>query len=468
MAEGRRLGSRGEPVDGSKVQCPFPDCNSRVKCFVQHLNKIHKLEDRETAAELLEGFDLRRCFQCGFYSVAEHGLARHKCPNRTGPPVLGADAEEGSVSNGSEDRAEDDPGEGDPDGPMGGDELGGDGGDPNQLDAGFSTMKHPTLENIAGPLLVTFSDIASKILGLITDRDLDDTIRDRAERALYNLPEALKNVEYAAGGKSANRKKALRNVVIALNRSDDILGEIERLADRMQARLQRTQGRRLQRGVEIGWDQHVSTISASVRGGNLSAAHQYIKDLEAGIKDKVFQRTPAEVAELVAPFCPEATEDDHVIPFEERCVEDLEDGEERPEAFQLELEQVRAAFLSLKQGKAAGQSGWSNNLLKALALSESALPEFFTRITAWYNMMLCGEGRASEMWLLGRVALLEKADGGFRTLVLSDVLIRTWERAVAFALKEDFAEILWSTQMSVGVRGGSEIMALRLIVGWAD
>jgi hypothetical protein len=70
---------------------------------------------------------------------------------------------------------------------------------------------------------------------------------------------------------------------------------------------------------------------------------------------------------------PVAADDDYVMPF------------------QLEVEQLQAAFISLQRGKAAGQSGLTNGILKAIAMSESVNPEFIPLMTEWYNMVLRGK-----------------------------------------------------------------------------
>jgi hypothetical protein len=56
------------------------------------------------------------------------------------------------------------------------------------------------------------------------------------------------------------------------------------------------------------------------------------------------------------------------------------------------------------------------------------------------------------------VALLEKLDGSLRTIAVGDVLIRSMTRAGAFSVKEKFSKLLDKTQISVGVKGGAEMI----------
>jgi hypothetical protein len=138
----------------------------------------------------------------------------------------------------------------------------------------------------------------------------------------------------------------------------------------------------------------------------------------------------AEVKALLEPKFPQGTEADHVMSYAERCA-DLPDGAEPPPPLELQEEAVLASMQSLLRGKAAGQSGWTNSLLKDMALNEKRSEELIPLITRWFNMTLAGHGGPAAMWTMGRVGLLDKADGTLRAIVVGETLIRfmTHEKA---------------------------------------
>jgi len=170
------------------------------------------------------------------------------------------------------------------------------------------------------------------------------------------------------------------------------------------------------------------------------------------------ERTVEEVKELVAPYFRRGTEDDDIPTYEERCAGMAEADIVPP--MQLTEEQVLASLVSLPRGRSPGQSGWTNSLLKAIGLSEQRPAELVPLLHRWFNRALRGLGGPAELWTLGRAALLPKVDGGTRVLSIGETLFRFFLRTVAFAFKDKGAIILGPHQYSVGVRGGSEQIAL--------
>jgi hypothetical protein len=235
-------------------------------------------------------------------------------------------------------------------------------------------MKQPAMESLSKLGLEQFEAILVKLLEMaLPDEGEEGPINQRALQAVYNLPGCLKNAEYRAGGKSSERKKTLANVLKRLLRSSTLLHDIEELTNTMNVRLASIANRRHQVGLEKTWDKIQQKSTDMARSGNLTAAMSLILDWEDGLRGQPIARSPAMVAELLAPMLPRADlEFDEVRPFGDRC-DDLRDQEpdtEAPKAFQLSEEQVLLSMMSLSRGRAAGQSGWTNSLLKSIGLHD--------------------------------------------------------------------------------------------------
>jgi hypothetical protein len=338
--------------------------------------------------------------------------------------------------------------------------------DPFGYDAEPSYMKQPTLEVLPKLGLKQFKGIVSKLLAAakVAAEEGNDAVYERTMKAFRNLPGALRNAEFRAAGNSNQRKKKLGAVLKSLSTSRQLVVDIEALVGTMTNRLSGLLNRRKQQGLEKRWDDVATKTAAYARGGNLSAAMGLVLDWSdetrgSAREDKKIDRTPAQVKALLLPRLPRGDPvRDKVLSFEERCEQMLEENPDAvlPKAFQLTEAQVIASMISLPRGKAAGQSGWSNSLLKSLALDEEGNDELIPRITWWFNRIIAGNGGDMKLWTLGRVALLEKADGTPRTIAVGDTLIRCLTRTVAFAKKLEAEVILKPHQFSVGVAGGVE------------
>jgi hypothetical protein len=324
---------------------------------------------------------------------------------------------------------------------------------------GVGNMKQPALEHLDPVALCQFDAVVVKLLRLaVNDAGLENNaLGERALIALRNLPGCLKHVQYRASGKASNRKKAMNVVLSSLIRagSERMIEAIEELEQAMAVRLKRYHTQRKQVGVEQEWDGIVEKTSKMVREGNLGAALSLVMDWEEGLRGQEVHRTAAEVKALLEPKFPQGTEADHVMSYAERCA-DLPDGAEPPPPLELQEEAVLASMQSLLRGKAAGQSGWTNSLLKDMALNEKRSEELIPLITRWFNMTLAGHGGPAAMWTMGRVGLLDKADGTLRAIVVGETLIRFMTRTVAFVVRQRAREVLAPHQFSVGVAGGIE------------
>ena len=449
-----------------RVVCPVPVCGTSVKGLMAHANRMHaNISQEEFADSLAKGpFNFVRC-GCGYMSPTVPNLVRHK--RRLGHEDL-QEAEPEHADSGSEVSGEDDGGAELPQAAAGAhpvagdvDDMGGEDGDgegaeePALDDSGY--FKHPALNKLTKPALKVFGDIVVKLLSIALGRSDAAVVSDRALQALRNLPGIVRDLEYSANGSSRNRKRHLQKVLESLASSSTILRECERLYGRMAERRGRAFLRtksRGQVGLEQRWDEVCPRVAAMVREGNPGAALSLVEDWATGVRGNEPLRTVEEVRALLVPYFPAATEDDVVLSYEER-IAGMEPSDIKP-PHQLTEEQVEKAMASLQRGRAAGQSGWTNSLLKRLALMPDRHPQLVPLFTRWFNKTLRGLVGPSQMWTLGRAGLLGKPDGGTRVLSVGETLVRFMSHVVISSKKEEAAVKLGPHQLSVGVRGGAE------------
>ena len=468
--------------------CPVEGCGKSIKQIQTHLNNQHRdISLEEFAASAGQPpFSFLRCAACHFASVALHGIRTHQCDRSF--QNIAQIAEQLQVVAGAEPEQDDDeasevagaePEQVDNEGSVASDEtyFAGDHeedyrdlrheqqGDEVEVDDGEQGfMKQPAMESLSKLGLGQFESIFVKLLEMALPDEGEDAgpINQRALQAVYNLPGCLKNVEYRAGGKSSERKKVLGNVLKRLLRSSTLLEDVEELSNTMNARLSSIKNRRHQVGLEKTWDKIKQKTSDMVRSGNMTAAMSLVLDWEDGLRGQLVQRSPAMVAELLEPMLPRADlEMDEVRSFGARCDELREEDPdaEVPKSIQLSEEQVLASMISLSRGRAAGQSGWTNSLLKSMGLHEQRNEKVVPLVTRWFNLALAGEGGDATLWTLGRIALLAKPQGGERVVAIGETIVRLLCRTVAFAVKSIASVKLAPHQFSVGVAGGVEQVA---------
>ena len=469
----------GKTRGPNKHACPVADCQSRVKNLEKHVCKMHSDLSEEQFAEVfgVHPYNFLRCAVCHEYLTQKPALLENHHDKRHTPVEANVVAEqEGALQGAVLQVQPEQAGVGAHQGEaVDGEELddeavGADQAEPLQHgDAGY--MKQPTLDTLSKANLILFMAVVVRLLKMALGEDDNAEVIFRAIRALHNLAGVIKEVEYRATGKTTkqqrassgnnNRQKVVGKVLGQLTTTSRLLDEIEDLVDSMVARRARQTDlkhpHQRQVGLERSWDEIVERATVMVREGNLAAALALVEDWEAGLRGQEPHRSVAEVKELVAPYFRSGTEKDHVPTYAERCAGLPPEDIVAPK--QLTEEQVLASMVSLPRGRAAGQSGWSNSLLKTMGLSEQRPAELVPLLTQWFNRTLRGLGGPAGLWTVGRAALLPKEGGSTRVLSIGESLVRFFLRTLAFATKERGAQVLAPNQFSVGVPGGVDQLA---------
>ena len=125
-------------------------------------------------------------------------------------------------------------------------------------------------------------------------------------------------------------------------------------------------------------------------------------------------------------------------------------------AMQLSLQTVGEALRSLPRLRSSAFSGWTCDLIAALAREAPAFVQAFTGVT---NAMLRGAAGPPALWAIDYVCPLEKKTGGYRPIVIGEIVPRIVGRIVAKSLAPQAAECLAPHQWGVGISGGSETVA---------
>ena len=438
------------------IACPARGCDSVVKYIQDHVNKKHRDMTKEEFEELCcpDPYNMLRCEDCHYAASRMNGIYRHECLHTYGnsgldrvvtgaelaapSPDIHVDADELRIEEGSE--------------------VDIDGSDHGMPRVG--AMKQPTLSHLHAEALRNFKTVVVKLLQMsLGEDDTGEMVDGRALEAVRNLPGCIASIEYRAGGNSENRKKHVGSVLKGLVRSistNTLLVDIEGLESAMANRLSRLRGRRRMNNMGMAWEKVKGRADTLVRIGNVAAALTLVLEWEEDNDALPNLHTAEEVRQLVATMYRQGTELDRVMPYMDRCEGERVEGLEITPPIQLTEDQVRSGMLSLARGRASGQSGWTNELLKLLALDEDPNAPLIPLFTRWFNRTLRGAGGPPAMWTLGRAALIGKQDGGVRALIIGDTIMRCLMRVTAFAVKDEAAQKLAPHQFSVGVKGGAE------------
>jgi hypothetical protein len=118
-------------------------------------------------------------------------------------------------------------------------------------------FKHPALNKLPKDALKLFVEIVVKVLGLALGRHDEGPVNDRALKALYNLPGAVRDLEYSAVGSARNRRRHVVTVLEGVASSTTLLRSVENLHAKMKERRGRMYLRSIyrgQKGLEERWD----------------------------------------------------------------------------------------------------------------------------------------------------------------------------------------------------------------------
>jgi hypothetical protein len=139
---------------------------------------------------------------------------------------------------------------------------------------------------------------------------------------------------------------------------------------------------------------------------------------------------------------------------------------------ELTHEEVRKTLACLQTDRAAGHSGWTNRLLRKLALGGTSDESvtFAARLTAVYNYLLTGKAPPAvrDIWTSSRLVFIPKDDTAYRPIGIGEILYRALGSTVIRTQGPHISTILKPHQLAVGVSGGVEIAAVLADLGYGD
>lgn len=247
-------------------------------------------------------------------------------------------------------------------------------------------------------------------------------------RALYAIPIALQNLS----GKSCQRKtlRKLRQTLDAQDPTASLLsGTVTETAPRASTR----QGPSLKKLREL------------VRKNCLSKAVAHISS--STTSKGVAAASPETHAALRQLFPPRREVD---------CIPTGLPAGSAP--LQLQAEDIDNGINSLPTMSAAGWSGWSYDLIKAISSGEdgTGLRHSICRLA---NLMLAGRAGPSSIWNHDRVVPILKPNGGIRPIVIGEAWPRIVGRFAAAALSPQVGPSLLPLNWAIGAKGGAEVIA---------
>jgi hypothetical protein len=300
----------------------------------------------------------------------------------------------------------------------------------------------------------------------------DVAVAIAATVACFILPGLISDRRKARALTGAPRLARIDSPIAALRHFDSAADTAEAILEMARAaftaaepRAAAAQPRRNQLSTRITkLTQRAETACAA---GRISVAARVLAELEpllGGAEAQLEDRPPisaAARAELVASLFPESNDDDI-----------LGDGEGDTEPFELSYEDVQSSLASLPTDRAAGHSGWTNRLLRKLAMGGSPADTFVfsARLTAVYNHLLTGKAAPElhALWATSRLVFIPKDENAYRPIGIGEILYRVMGSTIIRIEGPRLATILQPHQLAVGVSGGVEIAAVLADLGYGD
>jgi uncharacterized C2H2 Zn-finger protein len=142
-------------------------------------------------------------------------------------------------------------------------------------------------------------------------------------------------------------------------------------------------------------------------------------------------------------------------------LDELPDESEDPPGLVITAGAVEKELRGLKKGVASGWSGWTNQALQAIFLSDETVSESCEKLAKFFNKCLSGEINKGVIHLFGtsRSVLIPKPDKTVRPIGIGEALYRLMGRIISGLVQIDIGEQLLPLQFAVGVKGGGEIVA---------
>lgn len=185
----------------------------------------------------------------------------------------------------------------------------------------------------------------------------------------------------------------------------------------------------------------VRRITELVQSNNIGLALQTLESAHQHIRPS----DPAAAREAISALFPPRSDGDLLGA-------DLASGD----ALQLTVAETAEALRTLPRLRASSYTGWTADIFTAMARDS---PEFVSAFTNLINAMLRGEAGPAALWSLDYICPLEKKTGGYRPIVIGEIVPRILGRIVAKSLAPQAAEFLSPLQWGVGISGGAEIVA---------
>lgn len=204
--------------------------------------------------------------------------------------------------------------------------------------------------------------------------------------------------------------------------------------------------------------QSVAAISKSierlVREGRLGPANVLLDRLQRVLSDLPASPTgphPDDVVQILSSLHPAATENDAFTADQHLLVS-------TSTAIEIPDDVIPRLLEKLPSGSAAGVSGWTYGLIKALffADDDEVSAHCSETISLLLNSILSGS-LSSDLWLPVRSVLIPKTAGGYRPLGIGEAWYRLAGRAALLCLGPSVGLLLSPLQNGIGVKSGCEI-----------
>jgi hypothetical protein len=172
--------------------------------------------------------------------------------------------------------------------------------------------------------------------------------------------------------------------------------------------------------------------------------------------------SPEFIAQRIRELHPESDERD-LLP-------DSEDDPSLAECLQLNADQVRERFYSLKKNTSAGNTGWTNSWLRLLGddrkdpnydAKETPPTAIHKAFTTFFNKVLQGRitGEGRELLVTARLIMISKPDGGLRPIRIECAIMRLFGAAASGIARAVIGPMLRPQQLGGGLKCGVEFGA---------
>jgi Reverse transcriptase (RNA-dependent DNA polymerase) len=205
----------------------------------------------------------------------------------------------------------------------------------------------------------------------------------------------------------------------------------------------------------------IEALASENRLSSATAALGILQDLLTGVP-AVPQASPEFIAQKIR--------DLHPVSDERDLLPDSAADPELDDCLQLNSDQVRDRFYSLKSNTSAGNTGWTNEWLRlvgddrndpnycATTTPPSPIHKAFT---AFFNKILQGRitGEGRELLVTARLIMINKPDGGLRPIRIECAIMRLFGAVASGIARAVIGPMLRPLQLGGGLKCGVEFGA---------